>query len=100
MSLEKTSLFLEVGLGFGVLLIGAGIALAAYNFNKSSPDNIFKFAQQQQQWLPQANLYAGMPSRMIGRPFDDPYTNNRTHSIWGHDLWSYRHPRVRPVFRH
>ena len=98
MSLEKTSLFLEVGLGFGVLLIGAGIALAAYNFNKSSPDNIFKF--EQQQLLPQANLYAGMPSRMIGRPFDDPYTNNRTHSIWGHDLWSYRHPRVRPVFRH
>jgi hypothetical protein len=96
MSLEKTSMFLEVGLGIGVLMIGAGIALAVYNFNRSGPDNIFKIEQPQ----PQVNLYAGMPGRVIGRPYDDPYTNNRTYSVWGHDLWSHRHPRVRPVFRH
>ena len=82
-----------VGIGLGALILGGGAAFAIASYINS------KKAQPVSTYEPRPVLnIITPPSRIIGRPFSDPfYSHYGGSSLWGSGPWAHRSPRMRPV---
>jgi hypothetical protein len=93
--MNNKSLLLGVGIGVGVLVVGGVTAFAVMHYKKKEDEE--QEARARSAAAPATvNVFAPR-DRVIGRPFGDPFRPRYGQSVWGHDVWAYRSPRVRPV---